>query len=86
MTHFDDDDDDFGKKIVKRGIKSTKRRKSRSKKSSKCKNRLRKKIAINMKELKKKRSLFKNPAQAIAVSYSQVLKKHPACKKSLRRK
>ena len=82
MTHFDDDDDDFGKKIVKRCIKSTRRRKSRSK----CKNRLRKKIAINMKELKKKRSLFKNPAQAIAVSYSQVLKKHPACKKSLRRK
>ena len=83
MTHFDDDDDDFGKKIVKRCIKSTRRRR---KSRSKCKNRLRKKIAINMKELKKKRSLFKNPAQAIAVSYSQVLKKHPACKKSLRRK
>ena len=63
-------------------IKKSRTNKRRIK--SKCKTRLRKKISINMKELKN--GLFQNPAQAIAVSYSQVLKKHPSCKKSLSRK
>lgn len=57
------------------------RRLRKSKSKSKCKNYLRKKIAINMEEFKKKR--FVSPAQAIAVAYSQVRKKHPACKRML---
>ena len=42
------------------------------------------KIAINMKEYKQGR--YKSPKQAIAVAYSQVLKKSPKCKKVLKRK
>ena len=57
--------------------KSIRRRRSRSK--SKCRKYLSKKIAINIDEFK--RGLFKSKKQAIAVSYSQVRKKHPACKR-----
>ena len=44
-----------------------------------CKQCLQKKIAINMHEYKN--GLFSSPAQAIAVSYSQVRKMRPGCKK-----
>ena len=44
-----------------------------------CKQCLQKKIAINMHEYKSGR--FSSPAQAIAVSYSQVRKMRPGCKK-----
>ena len=54
-------------------------RKKKSK--SKCKSYLRNKIKRNIEELKK--GLYKNPAQAIAVSYNQVQKKHPSCKRVL---
>jgi hypothetical protein len=64
----------------KRSKISKKRRKSKSK----CKKYLQNKIRINMDEYKTGR--YKSRSQAIAVSYSQVLKKHPRCKKSLRRK
>jgi hypothetical protein len=57
-------------------------RRSRKPKSI-CKSRLSEKIAINMKEYKQ--GLYKSPKQAVAVSYSQVLKKYPKCRKSLRR-
>ena len=60
--------------------KSTKKSK---KSKSVCKQRLSKKIAKNMKEMKEGR--YKSPAQAIAVSYSQILKEFPRCKKSLKR-
>jgi hypothetical protein len=49
-----------------------------------CKEKLSEKIRINMTEYRKGR--WKSPQQAIAVSYSQVLKKSPSCKKSLRSK
>ena len=62
----------------------SKRKHNKSKKKSKCKQHLNKKISINMKEYK--RGLFKSRKQAIAVSYSQTLKKHPRCKKSLARR
>lgn len=52
-------------------------------KKTRCSNLLKKKISINMKELKKGK--FKNRAQAIAVSYSQVKKKYPSCAKMYRR-
>jgi hypothetical protein len=63
------------------------RRKSKSRtprKSGKCRDLLSKKIAINIREYKEGR--YVSPAQAIAVSYSQVQKKSPKCRKSLRRK
>jgi hypothetical protein len=49
-----------------------------------CKEKLSEKIRINMREYREGR--WKSPQQAIAVSYSQVLKKSPSCKKSLRSK
>jgi len=44
-----------------------------------CKNKLSDKIRVNMREFKK--GNFKSRKQAIAVSYSQVKKKYPECKK-----
>ena len=58
--------------------------KKRSRIKSKCKKYLQDKIRININEYKSGR--YSSRAQAIAVSYSQVLKKHPKCKKSLRKK
>ena len=55
-----------------------------SKKHSKCKLYLQKKIAINLNEFYKGR--FTSPAQAIAVSYNEVQKRHPACVRILRKK
>ena len=63
--------------------KSTKKSKKAKKSKSVCKQRLSKKIAKNMKEMKEGR--YKSPAQAIAVSYSQILKEFPRCKKILKR-
>jgi hypothetical protein len=51
---------------------------------SKCRQWLQDKIKKNMKELKKGRWVSR--AQAIAVSYSQVKKSHPQCKRSLAKK
>lgn len=66
-------------------------RKKRTKKSvrkstlkQKCQRWVSNKIAINMKEYKAGK--FKSPKQAIAVAYSQVLKKHPECKRVMKRK
>ena len=50
-----------------------------------CKEKLSEKIRINMREYKEN-GRWKSPQQAIAVSYSQVLKKSPSCKKSLSKK
>jgi hypothetical protein len=55
----------------------------KSKKRKSCKARVSDKIRINMKEYKQ--GVYKSRAQAIAVSYSQILKKYPHCKKSLKR-
>ena len=46
-----------------------------------CKEKLSEKIRINMREYRNGR--WVSPQQAIAVSYSQVLKKSPSCKKVL---
>jgi len=55
----------------------------RSKKNGKCRKYLGKKIGINMAEYKAGR--WSSPAQAIAVSYSETLKKFPHCKQHLKR-
>lgn len=46
-----------------------------------CKHKLQEKIKINMAEYKTGR--WVSPKQAIAVSYSQIRKKYPSCKKVL---
>ena len=67
------------------------RRKSRSKRKSrnkrplgKCRKYLGKKIGINMMEYKMGR--WVSGSQAIAVAYSETLKKFPHCKQYLKRK
>ena len=67
-----------------RGRSRTKARRKTRKTQSKCRQRLNDKIKINMKEYKT--GLFQTRKQAIAVSYSQTLKKYPRCKKSFTRK
>ena len=59
------------------------RRKSkrRSKRSKRCKSLLGKKIGINIHE-----GIYANKAQAIAVAYSQVRKRHPSCRRILGKK
>jgi hypothetical protein len=57
--------------------KTVKRRKLYSKKN--CKSKLSRKIKINMKEYKSGR--YKSRQQALAVSYSQIKKKYPRCKR-----
>jgi hypothetical protein len=59
------------------------RRKSkrRSKRSKRCRSLLGKKIGINIRE-----GIYANKAQAIAVAYSQVRKRHPSCRRILGKK
>jgi hypothetical protein len=49
----------------------------------KCEAAVKRKISINMKEYKAGR--FASPKQAVAVSYSQVRKKSPACRRYIRK-
>ena len=58
-----------------------KRRKSRSKRSKRCRSLLGKKIGINIHE-----GIYANKAQAIAVAYSQIRKRYPSCRRILRSK
>jgi hypothetical protein len=59
-------------------------KRSRRLSSKKCKDHLQKKIRINMGEYKSGR--YSSRAQAVAVSYAQVKKKYPSCKRYLSRK
>ncbi len=56
----------------------------KSKRSNDCKKKLQKKIRINMAEYKSGR--YSSRAQALAVSYAQVKKKYPSCKRYLSKK
>ena len=69
--------------MTKKSIKKSKRRKRSKRSKSKCRKYLQDKISINMGEYKSGR--YYSRSQAIAVSYSQILKKHPQCKRILRR-
>ena len=64
--------------------RSPRRKSSRRSPSKKCREHLQKKIRINMAEYKSGR--YSSRAQAVAVSYAQVRKKYPSCKRSLSRK
>lgn len=66
----------------KKGSRSRGSRKG--KKKSKCQEYLSAKIKKNMAEYKKGR--YSSRMQAVAVSYSQVKKAHPNCKKALSKK
>lgn len=65
------------KSTKRRFSKSLKKRKSITK--NKCKKYLQKKISINMSEWK--RGKFKSQKQALAVSYSQLKKRYPSCRR-----
>ena len=73
------------RKTSKRGSrkagKTSKRSGSRAKRS--CQAKLKNKIRINMAEYKKGR--FSSRQQALAVSYAQVKKKSPGCKRYFKR-
>ncbi len=81
------------RKTSKRGSHKTSKRRSRSrgskagKRSSRtkrsCQTKLKNKIRINMAEYKKGR--FSSRQQALAVSYAQVKKKSPSCKRYFKR-
>ncbi len=75
------------RKTKKRGSRKGAKRSSRSKSSSltkrSCQTKLKNKIRINMTEYKKGR--FSSRQQALAVSYAQVKKKSPGCKRYFKR-
>lgn len=66
-----------------KSVYKTDKSKKPSKKSRKCRDRLSDKIAINMREYKNGR--YKSPKQAIAVSYSQINKMYPNCRRHLKK-
>ncbi len=55
----------------------------RKRRSTSCKASLRRKVGINMREMKKGR--YSSPAQAVAVAYSQVRKARPSCRRVLKK-
>jgi hypothetical protein len=55
-------------------------RKNSSRSRSKCRQRLSRKIAINMRERR-----YSSPSQAIAVAYAQIRKRYPQCSRALSR-
>ncbi len=75
------------RKTSKRGSRKTAKRSSRARHSSltkrSCQTKLKNKIRINMSEYKKGR--FSSRQQALAVSYAQLKKKSPSCKRYFKR-
>ncbi len=69
------------KETRKKGEKLSRRPRKFSKKV--CRSLVSDKVSANMKEYRAGR--YVSPAQAIAVSYSQVQKRYPKCKKFLKR-
>ena len=71
-------------KTSKRGSRKTSKKGKRSSRGKRsCQTKLKNKIRINMAEYKKGR--FSSRKQALAVSYAQVKKKSPICKKYFKR-
>jgi len=68
------------KRISKKSSKKTSKKSSSNSTSDFCKKTLKKKISINIHEKR-----WASPKQAIAVSYSQVKKWFPKCRKYLER-
>lgn len=72
------------RKSQRRSPRKSQRRSPRKYSLKKCRERLQKKIAINMAEYKSGR--YSSRSQAVAVSYAQVKKKYPSCKRHLSKK
>lgn len=68
--------------MPKKSVRRSKRRRTSSTKTA-CRKKLSSKIGININEYKQGR--YVSPAQAVAVSYSQVKKKYPDCVKYLKK-
>ncbi len=71
------------RKTSKRGSRKTSKKLSGSLTKRSCQTKLKNKIRINMAEYKKGR--FSSRQQALAVSYAQVKKKSPGCKRYFKR-
>ncbi len=71
------------RKTSKKGSRKTSKKLSGSLTKRSCQNKLKNKIRINMAEYKKGR--FSSRQQALAVSYAQVKKKSPSCKRYFKR-
>ncbi len=71
------------RKTSKRGSRKTTKKRSGSLTKRSCQTKLKNKIRINMAEYKKGR--FSSRQQALAVSYAQVKKKSPGCKRYFKR-
>jgi len=71
------------RKTVKRGSRKTSKKRSGSHTKRSCQTKLKNKIRINMGEYKKGK--FSSRQQALAVSYAQVKKKSPGCKRYFKR-
>ncbi len=71
------------KRGSRKGAKAGKTSKKRSLTKRSCQTKLKNKIRINMAEYKKGR--FSSRQQALAVSYAQVKKKSPGCKRYFKR-
>jgi hypothetical protein len=69
------------RKTTKKGSRKTSKKRSLTKRS--CQTKLKNKIRMNMAEYKKGR--FSSRQQALAVSYTQVKKKSPGCKRYFKR-
>lgn len=67
------------RKSMRKSRKSSKKSDKKDKNETRCKNMLKDKIKINMEEFKDGR--YNSRSQAIAVSYAQVNKTRPSCKK-----
>ena len=72
------------RKTSKRGSRKTSKKLSGSLTKRSCQTKLKNKIRINMAEYKKGR--FSSRQQALAVSYAQVKKKSPGCKRFFSRR
>ncbi len=71
------------RKTTKKGSRKTSKKLSGSLTKRSCQTKLKNKIRINMAEYKKGR--FSSRQQALAVSYAQVKKKSPGCKRYFKR-
>ena len=72
------------RRSLRRSRKSTSRSRTRRLTKDACEKHLKRKIGKNMSEYKSGR--YSSRAQAVAVAYSQVKKKHPSCSRYFSRK
>lgn len=67
------------RKTLKKSVRKSRKSNKKDKNETRCKNMLKDKIRVNIDEYKEGR--YNSRAQAIAVSYAQVNKTRPSCKR-----